>query len=76
MTNLLNLLQVTPGTSIQIASNADWLDTFYVPVPGLTVGNYTTLAGFFRWFAQGVAVPLAPGTLWKPSYTAISRLSL
>lgn len=34
MTNLLNLPQIPAGTSINLQSNVDWNDQFFVPVPG------------------------------------------
>jgi hypothetical protein len=34
LSNLLNLPQIAPGTSIEIAANADWTDQFYIAQPG------------------------------------------
>lgn len=39
MSNLFSLPQIATGTTITIASNADWNDTFYVPQPGFPAGN-------------------------------------
>lgn len=40
-TNLLNLPQIPAGTTIELVSNADWNDQFFVPVPGFNIAPFS-----------------------------------
>ena len=44
MSNLGSLPQIPPGTTINIASNASWLDAFYVQAPGYSATPTQILA--------------------------------
>ena len=80
MTNLLNLPQLPAGTIINIESNADWLDQFYVPAVGyeasqeIVVGNLSSST--FTPLASANFIPgmLAAGP-GLPSSTTITGVS-
>ena len=62
MTNLLNLPQIPAGTAIDIVSNCDWDDQFFVPVSGFPAAQ--TLIGTLasnESFAISSAAPVVPG---------------
>ena len=66
MTNLLNLPQIPAGTVIDIVSNADWNDQFFVPVPGIAVAPFSltgALANGQPTFTVASSGAVLPGML-------------
>ena len=54
MSNLGSLPQIPPGTTINIASNASWLDAFYVQAPGYSATPTQILASLSASTTIGV----------------------